>query len=94
MRVMGQLALSPELNARLAANFPAGSREETLIESLNQQGFTVTGQCASDPSIRIASYDAKGSGFVPHETHAQVYWQADSAGRIVWTKGFVRYTGL
>jgi hypothetical protein len=93
-RMMRDLAVSPEFNSRLENAFPQGSPEEALIDSLTGQGFVLSGQCKADSTIRFLSFHAEGSGFLPYATNAQVYWQADANGRIVWTKGFVRYTGL
>jgi hypothetical protein len=93
-RMMRDLAVSPEFNSRLENAFPQGSPEEALIDSLTGQGFVLIGQCKADSTIRFLSFHAEGSGFLPYATNAQVYWQADANGRIVWTKGFVRYTGL
>jgi hypothetical protein len=93
-RIMRELALSPELNSRLEAQFPPGSPEQALIDSLTEQGFVLSGQCKTDSTIRIASFDAPGHGFLPYATSAQVYWQADADRRIVWTKGFLMFIGL
>jgi hypothetical protein len=93
IKTMRQLALSPEFNARLNLTFPVGSSEQALSDSLLKVGFHDAGHCKSDPSIKIASFYAKGSGLLPYATVAEVYWQTDG-DRIVWTKGFVRYSGL
>jgi hypothetical protein len=91
---MKQLAISPEFNSRLEKSFPPGSAEQALIDSLEKQGFVLNGHCKSDPTINEASFHANGTGFLPYATIAAAYWQADAEGRIVWTKGFVRYSGL
>ena len=93
-RIMRELAVSPEFNSRLESGFPPGSSEQAFIDSLTGQGFVLSGRCKADSTVRIASFHADGSGFLAYATNAQVYWQADADGRIVWTKGFVRYTGL
>jgi hypothetical protein len=93
IRIMGQLALSPEFNDRLKHDFPPGSPEQTLVDSLERQGFRQAGSCKSDPSIKVASFYAKGTGLLPYATMAEAYWQTDG-DRIVWTKGFVSYSGL
>ena len=93
-RTARQLAISPELNSRLESSFPRGSPEQTLIESLGSQGFALSDHCKSDSTIRIATFHSPGRGFLAYATDAQVYWQADAKGRIVWTKGFVAYRGL
>ncbi len=93
-RIMGQLAISPEFNSRLQNAFPPGSAERDLLASLSAQGFVLSDPCKADSTIRIASFHADGRGFLRYATNAQVYWQADADGRIVWTKGFVAYIGL
>jgi hypothetical protein len=90
---MRQLALSPEFNDRLKNDFPPGSPEQTLVDSLRKQGFRDAGYCKADPSIKLANFYAKGTGLLPYATVAEAYWQTDG-DRIVWTKGFVRYSGL
>ena len=93
IRTMRQLALSPEFNDRLKNDFPPGSPAQTLVDSLRKQGFRDGGYCKSDQSIKLATYYAKGTGILPYATVAEAYWQTDG-DRIVWTKGFVRYSGL
>jgi hypothetical protein len=93
IKAMRQLALSPEFNVRLRNDFPPGSPEQTLVDSLQRQGFREAGSCKSDPSIKVATFYAKGTGLLPYATIAEAYWQTDG-DRIVWTKGFVRYSGL
>lgn len=88
------LALSPEFNSRLAAEFPPGSAEKDLIATLRHQGFQPAGTCPTDARIKIWGFHAEGSGFSGPAITAQAYWQADSQDRVVWTKGFVAYTGL
>jgi hypothetical protein len=93
IKAMRQLALSPQFNDRLNSDFPPGSLEQTLVDSLRKQGFRDAGYCKSDQSIKLATFYAKGTGLLPYATVAEAYWQADG-DRIVWTKGFVRYSGL
>jgi len=93
IRAMHQLALSPQFNERLKKDFPPGSSEQTLVESLRKQGFRDAGYCKSDQSIKLATFYAKGSGILPYATIAEAYWQTDG-DHIVWTKGFVSYSGL
>jgi hypothetical protein len=85
------LAVSPELNSRLASRFPPGTADGVLVSGLTAEGFKPAGSCESDPSIRILAIADKST--IPEVT-AQVYWQADLTGRITWTKGFVAYTFL
>jgi hypothetical protein len=89
-----KLARSPLFNSRLVRDFPPGSSEGVLISSMTAQGFVPSGKCRSDASIHIASFHANGRGFLGYATDAQVYWRADQNGRVIWTKGFVAYTGL
>lgn len=90
---MRQLALSPEFNDRLKNEFPAGYPERVLVDALRKQGFHDADYCKSDPSIKLATFYAKGVGLLPYATIAEAYWQA-GGDRIVWTKGFVSYSGL
>jgi hypothetical protein len=88
------LAISPEFNRRLTTRFPPGSPQVNLIDALSREGFKDSGTCESASDIRILSFHAAGIGLFISEITAQVYWQSDTRGRIVWTKGFVAYTGL
>jgi hypothetical protein len=88
------LALSPELDRRLAELFPAGSSEDKLVDTLRTQGFELMPSCKNEHSIRIAAFIQRGGGLLSYPITANVYWKVDETGNIVWTKGFVRYTGL
>jgi hypothetical protein len=88
------LALSPELNQRLAQVFPVGSSEERLVETLRQQGFKLLPPCNTDTYIRAADFTQHGGGGLSYLLTASVFWKVDESGNLVWTKGFVRYTGL
>jgi len=91
------LALSPELNQRLSDEFPPGSREDRLIATLTEQGFTIDSgrgddvACKNDKSIR-------GAGFYRvlwiGTKSADVYWKTDRHGILLWTKGFIRNGGV
>jgi hypothetical protein len=83
------LAVSPEFNGRLASRFPPGTAASALVSALTAEGFKAAGSCETDSSISILSFNDKDA--IPNVT-AQVYWQADSTGRITWTMGFVAYT--
>jgi len=89
-----ELAISPEFNDRLATRYPPGSAEIRLLEDLTREGFKDSGHCESEPAIRIMAFHADGIGLLVSAITAQAYWQSDAQGRIVWTKGFVAYTGL
>jgi len=88
------IAISPELNKRLQEQFPPGSADSRLVETLKNQGFSLGEPCTADPTIQHASFFQKGSGFLPYDINADIYWKRDLDGRIVWTKGLVAYTGL
>jgi len=80
------LALSPELNQRLAVQFPPGTTEEDLTRDLAAQGFRRLENCKGDDSIRSMAFGTNAM-------RAAVFWKADE-GRLVWTKGFVFYNSL
>jgi hypothetical protein len=88
------LAVSPELDLRLAEQFPAGSSERRLVDALRTQGFELMAPCKNEQSIRVAAFVQHGGGLLSYPITANVYWKVDQSGNIVWTKGFVRYTGL
>jgi hypothetical protein len=86
------LALSPELNQRLRDEFPPGSREDRLIATLIEQGFTIDSgrgddqACKNDKSVHGADfYRVLWIG----TKSAVVYWKTDQHGNLLWTKGFV-----
>jgi hypothetical protein len=87
-------ALSPEFDARLRAEFPPGSRGEQLLGAFERQGFGAASQCDDDSSIRFVTFRQRGGSLFFHPIWAQAFWKVDDANRIVWTKGFVVYTGL
>ena len=89
-----KLAISPELNQRLLEAFPPGSTEDALTKFLLAQGFSFHGACDIDPFVRHASFNQKGKGSLAYRTHAQVFWQVDADGKVVWTKGGVGFRGL
>jgi hypothetical protein len=84
--------LSPELNRNLSAQFPPGSSAETFVRSLTQQRFKLTSDCEIDKTIHRAYFMGPTRGAV-FDTIAEIYWKTDG-GKIVWTKGFVRFVGL
>ena len=89
-----RVVLSPELNQRLAEQFPTGSPENALVQSLISQGFTVTRRpCDNDAAILHANFQQRGGGLFYYPMAANVFWKADS-GKVVWTKGFVEFSGL
>ncbi len=89
-----KLAISPELNQRLLEAFPPGATEEALKNFLLKQGFSFHGACDIDPFVRHASFNQKGKGSLAYRTHAQVFWEVDADGKVVWTKGVVGFSGL
>jgi hypothetical protein len=90
-RVGGE-ALSPELNRKLAAQFPAGSSADSLVRTLTAQGFKLTGSRQTDPTIHRAGFDGPTRGSL-FETRAEIYWKTEGDA-VVWTKGFVMFFGL
>jgi hypothetical protein len=89
--VNSTLALSPELNQRLQQEFPPGSREDALVSSLVRQQFQIQSPCRDDNSIRVARFQQHG-GLYPMT--ADVYWKTDQDNNVIWTKGFIQFTGL
>jgi len=75
-------AISPELDRRLAQQFPPGSSEIALVQELQKQPFKMRGACNGDTAIRFAEFKER-------DLRAAVYWRVDAANTIVWTKGFV-----
>jgi hypothetical protein len=85
-------ALSPELNQRLARQFPPGSPEEVLVRSLAAQGFKPLEPCRDDGTIRRAHFSGPTHGAL-FAINAVVYWKTRN-DTLVWTKGFVSFNGL
>jgi hypothetical protein len=90
---MGGEALSPELNQKLAAQFPPGSSADSLVQTLTAQGFKLTGSCQTDSTIHRAGFGGPTRGSI-FETHAVIYWKVEGGDTVVWTKGFVMFIGL
>jgi len=65
-----------------------------MIKELRSQGFGDVQKCDGDPTIRWVGFYRERAGFSLHATRAFVYWKADDAGTIVWTKGYVFFVGL
>jgi hypothetical protein len=85
---------STEVEARLARQFPAGVDESRLVATLRVQGFRFVDECDNDPTIHGAQFVQSGGGFWgPYPVYADIAWKADLAGKIVWTKANVAYTG-
>jgi hypothetical protein len=91
-RMMGE-ALSPELNQRLAAQFPPGSSADSLVQTLTAQGFKLTGTCQTDSKIHRAGFGPSPTRGSIFETSAEIYWKTEG-DTVVWTKGFVMFLGL
>ncbi len=89
---MGGEALSPELNQKLAVQFPPGSSADSLVRTLTAQGFKLTGTCQTDSTIHRAGFGGPTRGSI-FETHAEIYWKTEG-DTVVWTKGFVMFMGL
>ncbi len=90
----GKLAVSPEMEQRLKKEFPPGTHNDRLIAALTAQGFTIAAPCETDKTIQQASFFWTESGFHVANVFATVYWKLDERGRVVWTKGFIFYSGL
>ena len=87
-------ALSPELMERLARQFPAGSDASQMERILKEQGFSLRLPCDGLSAIRLGEFRQKGGGFNgPYPVFAQIAWEQNNAGRIMWTKGTVSFTG-
>lgn len=87
-------ALSPELMERLSTQFPAGSPARRLEQSLKEQGFSIKSPCDDLPAIRLGEFRQSGGGFYgPYPVWSQIAWEQDTAGKILWTKGTVAFTG-
>jgi hypothetical protein len=90
---------SPEAHAvqvetRLNRDFPAGTPETTLMSALARQGFKPEAACDNDPTIHRAQFNQAGGGlFGPYPALANIAWKVDGAGRIVWTKADLMFTG-
>jgi hypothetical protein len=90
----GPEALSPQLDERLNARFPAGASGAGLESFLRSQGFVTLGFCANDSSIERMQFRQTGGGFYgPYPAFALVAWKVDDRGRVTWIKGYVAYTG-
>jgi hypothetical protein len=92
------LADSPEFDKRLEEKYPSGSSSAVLRKSLAAIGFRSIGACKDDESIQIARFDearSQSSSFsLDYPMTATVFWKVDTQDRVIWTKGFVFYTGL
>jgi hypothetical protein len=85
---------SSEVEARLARQFPAGVDAGRLVATLRAQGFSFVDKCDNDTTIHGAQFVQGGGGFWgPRPVNADIAWKADQAGKIVWTKANVAYTG-
>jgi hypothetical protein len=88
----GGEAMSPELNQKLAAQFPPGSSAVSLVRTLTAQGFKLTGPCQTDSTIHRAGFGGPTSGSI-FEPRAEIYWKTEG-DTVAWTKGFVMFVGL
>ena len=91
-------ATSPELGARLSKQFPIGSPASHLQAELERQGFKLApAPCGGNLSVKRATGtfpDAIRLESFQYQMDADVYWSADSTGRITWTAGHVSFMGL
>jgi hypothetical protein len=86
-------ALSPQLMERLTRQFPVGSDASRLERGLAEQGFSLRLPCDGLRGIRLGEFRQTGGGFLAYPIWAQIAWEQDDAGRIMWTKGTVSFTG-
>ena len=87
-------ARSPNVEERLAQQFPSGTSEQELVLALQRQGFELTPPCDNDTQIHHAVFRQKGGAiWGPYPMFANIAWKIDELGHIVWTKAFVAYTG-
>lgn len=83
------------IEERLMRTFPSGTAQDQLTRALAQQGFTVDEPCASDPTVKTATFRQTGGGpFGPFPAWSYVTWKVDPSDRIVWVTGRVAYTGM
>jgi hypothetical protein len=87
-------AHSPEVEARLSRDFPAGSPGGALEAELRRQSFLPAPPCEDDPSIHQMYFQQAADHCFCETTWANVQWKTDAAGRIVWTRANVEYTFL
>jgi hypothetical protein len=87
MQAGQRIGVSPEFDRRVSQQFPPGTPEVVLIDTMKSQGFQIAGTCKSDHSIKQTTFDSA-------RTHAVLYWKADETKKIIWSKGFVSYRGL
>ena len=78
---------------RVEKAFPSGTPQDLVVRSLSQQGFKVEASCASDPSIRYATFNQGGGGlYGPYPAYSVVTWKVDLTGKVIWATGTVAYT--
>jgi hypothetical protein len=89
-------ALSPNLIERLTRQFPRGTGARRLEEMLLANGFRIQARpCPNAPSIRLAEFRQTGGSPVgPNPAFAQIVWDQDPDGHILWIKALVQYIGL
>jgi hypothetical protein len=79
---------------RLARQYPIGSDASRLKRNLEEQGFSLSVPCKGLSAIHRGEFRQRGGGiYGPYPIFAQIAWQQDEAGRIMWTKGTVSFTG-
>ena len=80
---------------RLRRQFPTGSNASLLERRLRQEGFSFRLPCEGLPAIHLGEFRQSGGGLHgPYPMFAQIAWEQDDAGRIIWVKGTVSFTGL
>jgi len=86
--------VSPQISARVAEHFPAGSSSSELASWLATQEFHAPKNlpCPGEESVHAMHYGEKSRRLTTVD--ATVYWRTDSAGKVVWTKATIWFTGL
>ena len=84
---------SPEVENRLARQFPPGTSEARLKAALVSQHFDLIDACEADASIRRATFSQTGGRYYGQSAiWAFVAWKTNADGKILWTKADVDHT--
>ena len=79
---------------RLGREYPVGSDASRLERNLKEQGFSLRLPCDGLSRIHLGEFRQTGGGFYdPYPVVAQIVWEQDDTGNILWTKGTVAFTG-
>lgn len=82
-------AISPELQERLEHEFPKGTPDAKVTETLHNQGFKNAGKetCKTDSNIHGAQFD-------DGNTWSSIVWKIDAQKNILWIRGSVAFHSL